>query len=370
MSYAMSQSIEIMGKDNTTDLYKIPLILQDALAVSFGQTTRNNMSLTDLLATYVPPNYLIERLFKEGYLYTLTGLTGSGKTAIALYIAWCVALGLPVGDRKTNGNGRKVLYFAGENSDDVTQRLCGMVEDSGGLMPSNLFVMPLAGRAPAERSIAEAIGGGVEIALVIVDTSTAYFAGEDENKNTELLAHAKWLCSFSKRLPGNPTVLVCCHPTKFAGEEAMIPRGGSAFLNEVDGNLACIKKGDFTVLFQAGKYRDQSFPEIPFKRYVVFPKRLQGKMFTVLARLASADELVQNKCEVKKDDLQVLGVLADDPTISFSNLALKLIWTTNKNEADKSRVQRAIKRLRGAMLVDRENRLTEKGHQALKGKNA
>ena len=145
----------------------------------------------------------------------------------------------------------------------------------------------------------------------------------------------------------------------------MIPRGGSAFLNEVDGNLACIKKGDFTVLFQAGKYRDQSFPEIPFKRYVVFPKRLQGKMFTVLARLASADELVQNKCEVKKDDLQVLGVLADDPTISFSNLALKLIWTTNKNEADKSRVQRAIKRLRGVVAPQRSDMFSRFEREAM-----
>jgi predicted transcriptional regulator len=365
MYNAIQASIDLNFNKKTQELYKIPLILQDALAVSFGQSVRNNLSLSDLLADYVPPKYLIERLFKEGYLYTLTGLTGSGKTAIALYIAWCVALGLPIGERKTNGDGRKVIYFAGENSDDVTQRLCGIIEESGDILPSNFAVMPLAGREAAERSIAESITDGVDIALVIVDTSTAYFAGEDENNNTELLAHAKWLRSFSKRLPGNPTVLVCCHPTKFAGEESMIPRGGSAFTNEVDGNLGCIKKGDFSVALQVGKYRDVPFPEIPFKRFVVFPQRLKEKMPTILARHASAEELTQNKGELKSDDMRVLEVLAEDSAISFSNLAIKLVWTNKRNEADKSRAQRAIKRLRGAMLIDRENSVTQKGRQTV-----
>src|SRR5262249_40398803 len=33
------------------------------------------------------------------------------------------------------------------------------------------------------------------------------------------------------RLPGGPTVLICCHPTKNA--ESLVPRGGGAF--QVDG---------------------------------------------------------------------------------------------------------------------------------------
>jgi hypothetical protein len=98
-----------------------------------------------------------------------------------------------------------------------------------------------------------------DAALVVVDTSTAYFHGEDENSNTDALEHAKWLRSFSNRIPGNPTVLVCCHPVKFATIAAdLIPRGGSAFINEVDGNLACVKKGDLTIVSQSGKYRDTS----------------------------------------------------------------------------------------------------------------
>jgi hypothetical protein len=82
-----------------------------------------------------------------------------------------------------------------------------------------------------------------ELALVIVDTSAAYFETDDENNNMQALAHAKRLRELS-RLPGGPTVLICCHPTKAA--ESLVPRGGGAFLNEVDGNLTC-KRDDLAV---------------------------------------------------------------------------------------------------------------------------
>jgi hypothetical protein len=48
--------------------------------------------------------------------------------------------------------------------------------------------------------------------LLIVDTSAAYYTGDDENDNVKLGAHAR-LRSFID-LPGGPTVLVTCHPTK------------------------------------------------------------------------------------------------------------------------------------------------------------
>jgi hypothetical protein len=150
-----------------------------------------------------------------------------------------------------------------------------------------------------------------DVALVVVDTSTAYFHGEDENSNTDALEHAKWLRSFSNRIPGNPIVLVCCHPVKFATIAAdLIPRGGSAFINEVDGNLACVKKGDLTIVSQSGKYRDTDFPEIPFRRFVVFPTRFEQKMPTVLARHASKHDIDQNSIALKMDDRDVLQILA------------------------------------------------------------
>src|SRR5262249_4086672 len=41
-------------------------------------------TLTKFLANFVPPDYLIEGILQHHYFYTLTGMTGAGKTAIAL----------------------------------------------------------------------------------------------------------------------------------------------------------------------------------------------------------------------------------------------------------------------------------------------
>src|SRR6516165_10106485 len=172
---------------------------------------RKNMSLSTMLQNYVPPDYLVDDLFKRGYVYSLTGLTGSGKTVVALYIAMQTALNANIGDRMVKGG--RVAYFAGENPDDVTQRLTVMT-DGMDLNAIPLTIMPYAGRDEAEIAIAELIHDRQEIALVVIDTSTAYFAGEDENDNKAALEHAKWLRSISKRIPGNPTILVCCHPIK------------------------------------------------------------------------------------------------------------------------------------------------------------
>jgi hypothetical protein len=81
-----------------------------------------------------------------------------------------------------------------------------------------------------------------ELALVVVDTSAAYFETDDENSNTQVGAHARRLRQLVQ-LEGGPTVLVCCHPAKHAADDNLIPRGGGAFLAEVDGNLVC-KKDD------------------------------------------------------------------------------------------------------------------------------
>jgi hypothetical protein len=42
-------------------------------------------------------------------------------------------------------------------------------------------------------------------------------------------------------MPGGPTVLVNCHPVKNASSDNLLPRGGGAFLAEVDGNLTCTR---------------------------------------------------------------------------------------------------------------------------------
>jgi hypothetical protein len=137
----VTEAIAIMGeKDGSRDHERasIPGILQDALAVSFERKYVVNVS--DLLKNYKSPEYLIEDLFKRGDLYSFTGATGSGKTAVALRLAWHVATGTNLGNRAVKAG--RVIYFAGENPSDVTQRLAGMLE--GIDCPIDLDVVPFA----------------------------------------------------------------------------------------------------------------------------------------------------------------------------------------------------------------------------------
>src|SRR3954452_23132989 len=86
---------------------------------------------------------------------------------------------------------------------------------------------------------AEKLGG---IDLVILDTSAAYFLGNEELSNTQMGAHARLLRRLTT-LPGAPCVVVLCHPIKHVTDPTqLLPRGGGAFLAEVDGNLTIWRK--------------------------------------------------------------------------------------------------------------------------------
>ena len=72
------------------------------------------------VADFEPPDYIVDGLLQEGFLYSLTGATGAGKTAITLPLAACIALGVLFAGRETKR--RRVLYLAAENPDDVRMR--------------------------------------------------------------------------------------------------------------------------------------------------------------------------------------------------------------------------------------------------------
>ena len=319
-----------------------------------------------MLKNYVALDYLIEDLFKRGYVYSLTGLTGSGKTVVALYVAMQVAVNVNIGDRTVKGG--RVAYFAGENPDDVTQRLMVMT-DGLDLNTIPLTVMLYAGREQAEIAMAELIHDRQEVALIIIDTSTAYFSGDDENDNKAALEHAKWLRSISRRVPGNPTVLVCCHPIKNAPEDNMLPRGGGAFVNEMDGNLACIKKDDLTVISQHGKYRDVYFHPITFLRSIKQSERVKtasgDRVWSVVCHVATPQEEAEHEFEMNNQDRQVLEILADNATISLRNIANKLFWLLSSGEPNAVKVSRVIKRPQKNELIDKNNILTELGRTRL-----
>jgi AAA domain len=328
---------------------------------SSGQFTRN----------YSPPDYLVDGLLQRGYCYALTARTGVGKTALALAFAAHVGLGLALGDRDVD-KGR-VLMFAGENPNDVQARWIAMSQQMDfdletidvHFVPGRFKISELIERIRKEM---EALGGA---ALLIVDTSAAYFEGDDENDNVQLGAHASRMREL--RIPGGPCTIINCHPTKNAADDNLIPRGGGAFLNEVDGNL-CAKKDDLAVeLHWQGKFRGPEFPPINFMLKSVTHERLKdskGRLISTVVASYLTDQAQQAMAKAARSDEDLLlEAIGKDGSASISDWAINLGWSS-KGGALKSRVHRVLGRLKKFKFVAEERgkySLTDKGQKALEG---
>ena len=249
-------------KDQFIDLAAKAPLYEDWGMKQSGVVLQSSKKFTD---GFVAPNYLVDGLVQRRYLYSATALTGHGKTAVALALAFCVATGTRFGDREVE-QGR-VLYLAGENADDVRARVIIMADVLGvdlDTLPIHFVDHPF-NITDAFDTIANQLKriGGAD--LVIIDTAAPFFDGEDENSNVQQGQFARELRGLIK-LPGGPCVLVACHPVKNARKGNLLPRGGGAFVNEVDGNLTLWSDDkQTTTLFWQHKLRGPGFEPMTFR---------------------------------------------------------------------------------------------------------
>jgi Bifunctional DNA primase/polymerase, N-terminal/AAA domain/Primase C terminal 2 (PriCT-2) len=317
-------------------------------------TAKLIQSSGEFVANFVAPSFLIDGVIQKQNVYALTAAPGTGKTAIAMRIAAHVALGRKLGDRDVE-RGR-VLYFAAENYVDVQARLIAMAEHCG-FDVNAIEIYFVAGTSKlseiAVRITAEAQALG-DLTLVIVDTSAATFEGSDENSNVDGLVHAKRMRSLTE-LRGKPTVLVLCHPVKSATNDNLLPRGGSAFFGEIDGNL-CARKNDSAVeLHWFGKIRGMDFAPIAFRLDTVVADRLKDargrKMPTVLATpIDDASKQVLAATE-RSDQDRVLRAISERPGESSNEIAKRLGWAMRDGKPYGVRVRRAAERMAGDGLL-------------------
>src|SRR4029079_1039737 len=173
------------------------------------------LSAEQFVAGFSPPAYLVDGVLQRGYLYSLTARTGHGKTAVGMYVAQSIARGLPMHGREVKAG--TVLLLAGENPDDIRARFL-VLADAYGFKAEDLKMRFVAGvidigaRMPEIRAEAEQID---DLVLVIVDTGSPYFPGDESTSNSQQRAYARLLRQLPSR-PGNPAVLVNCHPVKNA----------------------------------------------------------------------------------------------------------------------------------------------------------
>jgi hypothetical protein len=327
------------------------------------------LSSAEFVAGFTPPDYLVVGWLQRRFVYSLTAATGDGKTAIALLITLLVSQGTRLG--KIEFKCGRVLYFAGENPDDVRMRWMATTQQFG-LTPEDIDNVYFVPGVFKFTEISERIHQEMaarELALVIVDTSAAYFETDDENNNMQALAHAKRLRELS-RLPGGPTVLICCHPTKNA--ESLVPRGGGAFLNEVDGNLTC-KRNDLAVeLHWYGKFRGPDFAPMFFQLKVVTHERLKdtdGNLIQAVVALSLSDEGMRDISEHRRaDEDQVLLSIDENPALSSRDRAQQMGWFMKSGDPYHMRVVRAEKALEKAKLITKNRdgwQLTKHGQQEI-----
>jgi AAA domain/Bifunctional DNA primase/polymerase, N-terminal len=353
----------------------LPRIVRDA-ETKFGKATDEPRRLRDtsaqFVADFVPPDYVLDGVLQRRFLYSFTGRTGSGKTAVVLLIAASVALGRNIGALEV-AKGR-VFYFCGENPDDVRMRWIALAQQMDfdidtiavDFFPGRFKISEMRERIVAE---AQAAGG---VVLIIIDTSAAYYEDDDPNNNAQQAKHARRLRTLAD-LPGGPAVLVNCHPVKNAAADNLIPYGGGAFTNEVDGNLTCaIDNAAIEVSWQ-GKFRGPDFAPLAFKVRSVTHERLKdskGRLIpTVIAEHLSEIGQEEMAKVARSHEDQLLAEIARDGKASLAELARRCGWFQRDGRTPyKTQANRILAKLKKVKLVTVDERdgiaLTDKGAKA------
>jgi hypothetical protein len=336
------------------------------------------LSKAAFLADYTPPDWFWDGVMQRRFVYSITAKTGHGKTAVYLLISEKAASR----DRRDTTVGghqvdeRNVIYFAGENPDDLRNRMIASdhlsgrdcSEDRISIIPGTFSIDAM--RAECEAKIATLPGGKVD--FIVVDTSAAYFLGDDENNNPQMSGHARKIRTLTT-LPGGPCVGVLCHPVKNANEQsALLPRGGGAFIAEMDGNLTLWLTDDVTELWHTGKLRGPGFEPISFRLERVACEALvdtKGRMSPTVRAVAitDSDKEAEARTVRSAEDTMLVAILEQARPIAA--LAAACGWVSSGGEPQKSKAHRILKGLEKSGLVRLHRgayELTERGDKAAK----
>lgn len=337
------------------------------------------VSCHEFIAQYEPAVPVFDALPCTGQrrVVLLTGRTHHGKTSLFALQQVCIAHGLPFAGKPTM-HGR-VLVFCGENPEDYRLHLVATLLHLGldpdahrdiVIVPGRFNIGACAGEA--QRRIAALDATGVR--AVFVDTSASYFNGDDDKDNMQMYQHASDLRSLT-RLPGEPLVMVACHPTKGAERDKLVPRGGGGFLNEVDANTTAWKEAgeNSTVeLHWCEKLRAPSFDPMTFELHPLrLPARFDGASgqaaFSVAAEYASPLRAQQLEDDRANDLMALLRAFAANPTAGPTELAKVLDWKTGNGAPYKMKASRGLDALADRRLLERKGdalTLTPSGKKA------
>jgi len=267
-----------------------------------------------------------------------------------------VALGRPFAGGECKPT--RVLYLAAENADDCRMRWLALAQNMD-FDVSNIEVFFIAGRFSLSRSFqqlrSEAERCGGKFGLVVVDTSPTFFEGADENSNRDAGEHARMLRKLIDVIPGAPCVVANCHPTKNAQPDQLLPRGGGAFLAEVDGNLTAAKTESNIELHWQGKIRGPDFAPLYFLIKTVTHQRLKdsdGRLIPTVIAQHISDQVQENMAAgARLDENKVLEFIWTHKDASYASIAAFMDWKLYSGKPHKMKAKRCVDSLIKAKLI-------------------
>jgi hypothetical protein len=355
-----------------------PDTIDDTFPPETHQTPHPILDAAEFMATFTNPDYLIDGIVQRGRVHALTSMTGHGKTALALLLGCSIAMHWDIGNIEVAQG--EVIFLAGENPDDLCGRFFAACQHYE-INPNDLPIRVIPGNFPMDADAADALKKRINEtrrppALIIADSAAAYFQGDDENQNVQMGAFARNFRVLTE-CEGKPAVLILCHPVKNPGKDNLIPRGGGAFLNEIDVNLTLWADAqDTTTLHWHGKIRGADFQPVNFalKQVKIMEKTdAKGRPFvSIVAALQTEEQADKTIGQATTDENTVLEWLRRQPGISMANIAGNVGWQTEKGGANKVKVQRLIISLVRDKLVRNwrgKYRITDLGKKELSGEN-
>ena len=323
---------------------------------------------TEWLANSTPQEWVVDGLIQRGNLYACTAITNHGKTAIGLLLALSIAAGKKfAGCEIAQG---KVMILCGENPDGFRTRMRATMHAMGlddgdltGLVTVLPQALPLSNSV--EQILEEARQKEGDYALVLVDTSISYYSGDDEDDNLQARTHAWHLRSLAE-LPGHPAIVANTHPTKSADRDNLLPRGGGAFLNEIDTNLTVWSEGETAVLHWHRKKRGPDFDPVPFEFHGMTIEEHGRKVPTVYAAHITDQRATELKRARTEADNRLLYAMLHYPDSTYAEWASSCGWN---GEQAKSKVWRSMERLKEDKLVTKFRgslKLTKLGEEEAK----
>jgi hypothetical protein len=307
-------------------------------------------SSDEFLADLKPLEYLINGILPTGVVYSLTGYPGHGKTTLALQFGLSVALGEAFAEREvTQGD---VLILAGENPYNLKwQYAAALAARNIKTAPRMHFVEGHFSISGMLETLRQKMTELPELKLVIIDSLQAFFEGEDDNANIKMVEAARGFREIGN-IESKPGILVIAHPAgKEPRKDNLVPRGGGAFLAEIDGNLTVWSEdGDGQTLHHSPKFRGAGFDPIDFVMATHEFDHLTDTNGTPLklkvSRTAFVFEQVTRADRHDRALRQLLMELSGNPRMSIRELATKI-------GASKSSASRMIAEAQDEKLIKR-----------------